>query len=211
MERTAKAGRREQDGTGPAALTSGHARDQRHPALLPRPAALARIFHTLRRRVRARGLQARRCMLVGRVPSRGALSAFPSECEIGGLASRFLSSVTHFPAAGATGDCGCKSGAWGSGWLLPRLPLSSNRTLCSTLHLCTAILQYARKLRGLLRMNCHAKRMECVQLLHPPQRCCGGRAGAVLTHGGVESGSKKLHAVQTLRAVQLRLCSFALV
>ena len=37
-------------------------------------------LHTLERRVRARGLQQ------GRVPSRGALSAFPSECEICSLA-----------------------------------------------------------------------------------------------------------------------------
>ena len=47
---------------------------------------LARIFHTPERRVRARGLQERRCVLVGRVPSRGALLAFPSECEISRLA-----------------------------------------------------------------------------------------------------------------------------
>jgi len=53
-------------------------------AVLPL-ATLARIFHTPERRVRARGLQERRCVLVGRVPSRGAVLAFPSECEISGL------------------------------------------------------------------------------------------------------------------------------
>ena len=42
-----------------------------------------------------------------------------------------------------------------------------------------------------LWMNCHAKRMECVQL-----------AGAVGRRGWCESGSK-LRAVQTLRAVRL--------
>jgi len=42
------------------------------------------IFHMPERRVRARGLQERRCVLVGRVPSRGARLAFPSECEICG-------------------------------------------------------------------------------------------------------------------------------
>jgi len=42
---------------------------------------LARLFLTLERRVRARGLQ-QRCALVGHVPSRGALLVFPSECEI---------------------------------------------------------------------------------------------------------------------------------
>src|ERR1035437_6631153 len=40
--------------------------------------------------------------------------------------------------------------------------------------LCTAILQYARKLRRFLWMNCLAKRLECVQL-----------AGAVVRHGAV--------------------------
>jgi hypothetical protein len=47
---------------------------------------------------------------------------------------------------------------------------------------------------GLLWMNWHAKRLECVQL-----------AGAVVRRGWFESGSK-LHALQTLRAVRLRLC-----
>src|ERR1035437_1920809 len=42
-------------------------------------------------------------------------------------------------------------------------------------------------------MNCPAKRLECVQL-----------AGAVVRHGRPESGSK-LHALQTLRAIRLRL------
>jgi hypothetical protein len=40
-------------------------------------------------------------------------------------------------------------------------------------------------------MNCHAKRLECVQL-----------AGAVVRHGRFESGSE-LHALQTLRAIRL--------
>jgi DNA-damage-inducible protein D len=47
----------------------------------------ARIFHTPRRRVGARGLQRRRA-LVGRVPPRGAPSAFPSEREMSGLGMR---------------------------------------------------------------------------------------------------------------------------
>jgi len=42
------------------------------------------LFHTLERRVRARGLQQGRA-LVGRVPSRGALLAFQSEREISRL------------------------------------------------------------------------------------------------------------------------------
>jgi len=46
---------------------------------------LIRIFHTPKRRVRARGLQERGGPLVGRVPSRGAVSAFPAACEISGL------------------------------------------------------------------------------------------------------------------------------
>src|SRR5438132_851925 len=48
--------------------------------------SLAWIFHTPKRRVRARGLQERRDAVVGRVPSRGALSAFQSGYEICGLA-----------------------------------------------------------------------------------------------------------------------------
>src|ERR1035441_1505116 len=48
---------------------------------LAQSVVLARIFHTFQRRVRARGLQRRRT-LVGRVPSRGALLFFQSECEI---------------------------------------------------------------------------------------------------------------------------------
>ena len=65
----------------------------------------------------------------------------------------------------------------------------------------TAIVEVVRKLRASLWMNCHAKRMECVQL-----------AGAVGRQGWCESGSK-LRAVQTLRAVRLQLClgSFALI
>ena len=42
------------------------------------------IFRTPERRVRARGLQPG-CALVGRVPSRGAVLTFPSECELSGL------------------------------------------------------------------------------------------------------------------------------
>ena|ERR1035437_153513 len=61
----------------------------------------------------------------------------------------------------------------------------------------TAIVEIVRKLRGFLRMNCHAKRLECVQL-----------AGAVVRRGWFKSGSK-LHALQTLRAVRLRLCRVA--
>jgi len=57
------------------------------PSPMPGTLTLARIFHTPERRVRARGLQERRCVLVGRVPSRGALLAFPTECEISRLAS----------------------------------------------------------------------------------------------------------------------------
>ena len=45
---------------------------------------LTRLFHTLERRVRARGLQ-QGCALVGRVPSRGAVLAFPSACELSRL------------------------------------------------------------------------------------------------------------------------------
>ena len=48
---------------------------------------LACIFHTPKRRVRARGLQERRVAVAGRVPSRGALSAFQSGYEICGLGS----------------------------------------------------------------------------------------------------------------------------
>jgi len=47
-------------------------------------ARLARIFPTLERRVRARGLQPGGAP-VGRVPSRGARLAFPSEGELSGL------------------------------------------------------------------------------------------------------------------------------
>ena len=43
---------------------------------------LARILHTLERRERARGLQQGGARFVGRVPSRGALLAFPSECVL---------------------------------------------------------------------------------------------------------------------------------
>ena len=50
--------------------------------------APARLFHTLQRRVRARGLQPG-CALVGRVPSRGAVWAFPSESELSRLASHW--------------------------------------------------------------------------------------------------------------------------
>src|SRR5437899_1412096 len=65
-----------------------------------------------------------------------------------------------------------------------------------------------------------AKRMECVQLVHPPQYCYGGRAGAVegLTclkvaepldsgMGAFKSGSK-LHALHALRVFQ-SACKFA--
>ena len=72
----------------------------------------------------------------------------------------------------------------------------------------SAIVGIARKLQGFLWMNCHAKRLEYVQLVHPPQCCYGGRAGAVVRRGWSESGSK-LHALQTLRAVRLRLCILA--
>ena len=48
-----------------------------------------------------------------------------------------------------------------------------------------------------LWMNYHAKRLECVQL-----------AGAVVRQDSFKSGSK-LHALQTLRAVRLRLCRTA--
>jgi hypothetical protein len=51
----------------------------------PSSGSLARTFHAPRR-VRARGLQGRGRSLVGRVPSRGALLPFPSECETCGLA-----------------------------------------------------------------------------------------------------------------------------
>src|ERR1035438_4417202 len=71
-----------------------------------------------------------------------------------------------------------------------------------------AIVGIARKLKGFLWMNCPAKRLEYVQLVHPPQCCYEGRAGAVVRRGWSESGSK-LHALQTLRAVRLRLCILA--
>src|ERR1017187_2892084 len=51
--------------------------------------AVARIFHPFERRVRARGLQGRDD-LVGRVPSRGELLAFPSEFEIARLIPKAL-------------------------------------------------------------------------------------------------------------------------
>ena len=51
---------------------------------------LTPIFHTAERRVRARGLQERMCALVGRVPSRGALLAFPSECEMSKLKPQLI-------------------------------------------------------------------------------------------------------------------------
>src|ERR1017187_9796574 len=60
-----------------------------------------------------------------------------------------------------------------------------------------AIVGIARKPKGFWWMNCHAKRLECVQL-----------AGAVVRRWWSESGSK-LHALQTLRAVRLRLCILA--
>ena len=47
----------------------------------------------------------------------------------------------------------------------------------------SAIVGIARKLQGFLWMNCHAKRLEYVQLVHPPQCCYGGRAGAVVRRG----------------------------
>jgi hypothetical protein len=61
---------------------STHAEKQPHVHPRERLAdqPLSRIFHTFERRVRARSLQQSRA-LVGRVPSRGALLAFPSECE----------------------------------------------------------------------------------------------------------------------------------
>jgi hypothetical protein len=34
-------------------------------------------------------------------------------------------------------------------------------------------------------MNCYTKRLECVQLVHPPQFCYGGRAGAVVRRGAI--------------------------
>jgi hypothetical protein len=61
-----------------------HSASQRQPSAWyaePFGPHVARIFHTLERRVRARGLQ-QGCALVGRVPSRGAGLAFPSECEL---------------------------------------------------------------------------------------------------------------------------------
>ena len=54
------------------------------PLIPARQGFLTWIFHTPERRVRARGLQ-QGCALVGRVPSRGAVLAFPSECELSGL------------------------------------------------------------------------------------------------------------------------------
>ena len=48
------------------------------------PLTLTGIFHTAKRRVRARGLQEPSEVLAGRVPSRGAVSALPSECEYAG-------------------------------------------------------------------------------------------------------------------------------
>src|ERR1017187_4783807 len=60
------------------------------------------------------------------------------------------------------------------------------------------MLQHARKLRRFLWTDYHAKRLECVQL-----------AGAVIRRGCFESGGK-LHALQTLRAVRLRLWRAAL-
>ena len=61
---------------------STHAEKQPHVHPRERLAdqPLSRIFHTFERRVRARSLQQSRA-LVGRVPSRGALLAFPAECE----------------------------------------------------------------------------------------------------------------------------------
>jgi hypothetical protein len=49
-----------------------------------------------------------------------------------------------------------------------------------------------------VRMNYHAKRLECVLL-----------AGAVVKRGRAESGSK-LHALQTLSRDSLRLCGATL-
>ena len=53
------------------------------------------------------------------------------------------------------------------------------------------------KVRGFLRMNCHAKRLECVEL-----------APAFEPPPPYDSASK-LDALQTLRAVRLRLCRAA--
>jgi len=51
---------------------------------------------------------------------------------------------------------------------------------------------------AILWMNCHAKRLECVQLVHPTQGY-GGQAAAVVRQRWLENGSK-LRALQTLRA-----------
>src|ERR1019366_3040998 len=61
-------------------LTHAEKQPDVHPRERLADQPLSRIFHTFERRVRARGLQQSRA-LVGRVPSRRALLAFPAECE----------------------------------------------------------------------------------------------------------------------------------
>jgi hypothetical protein len=96
-----------------------------HPGLA---AAVAHISPP-QRRLRARGPQERNCVPVGRVPSRGARLAFPSECKIFRLAARQLCSFACAagkmisPLQGAYLLCcpahcgGAASGAGEAGWV----------------------------------------------------------------------------------------------
>jgi hypothetical protein len=54
-------------------------------------------------------------------------------------------------------------------------------------------------------MNCHAKRLESVQLVQPPQCCYEGRAGAGARRGAVRKREQAPRPLQTLRAVRLQL------
>src|ERR1035437_8234911 len=61
-------------------------------------------------------------------------------------------------------------------------------------------------------MNCHAKRLECVQLVHPPQCCYGGRAGAVVRRGEDQKREQAPRTPNASRgaAAPLHLCALAL-
>jgi hypothetical protein len=77
------------------------------------------------------------------------------------------------------------------------VPDNHSELVCLCIHR-IALVQYARKLGRFLWMNCHAKRMECVQL-----------AGAVVRRGVVWKREQAGRTLHTLRAVRLPLCHVA--
>ena len=71
-----------------------------------------------------------------------------------------------------------------------------------------SMVEVVLKLRGLLRMNCHAQRLECVELapaFEPPTPYDSASPSSVAALRRVD----KLDALQTLRAIWLRLCRAA--